>query len=241
MAASSSSSQEDSFSDDDDSLMRYPHGVSAIFGKMELGVALPEEAPLTTIERERRQTEIELLADLLNGDKVVSGLKDLWFSERGKTVRTQMLKGDFAIGDPVKWEESERILTELVEEDRTYLEPYVRLSKLYLLQARINQAEAICKQVLLLRPWHFVAIETMIAVYAAKGDSKKVRQWSQRRLPTPSDKERRKEWVERALYDARASITRRETESQESSSLMATTENVDTFTSNETRGDSSWQ
>jgi hypothetical protein len=169
----------------------------------ELSVPIPTRPPLTTMERERRAAEIELLAELYNGDDALPGFKQLWFSERGVQLKEQLILGDNCIGKgPDYWAESEQLLTKLCHEDPSFLEPFVRLAKLYCLQARFDEAEVLSKYILLLKPYHFVALETMVATYAAKGHVKSARFWSTKRLPTPSSRDRRNEWVERALQDA---------------------------------------
>ena len=89
-------------------------------------------------------------------------------------------------------------------DDPTYIEPYVRLSKLYCLQGRFNESRNICQHVLTYRPWHYVALETMVAVNLAidDDDNQKLMLWASRRLPTPSQGELRKKWVEQAIEDS---------------------------------------
>jgi hypothetical protein len=169
----------------------------------KLSVPLPTRPPLTTMERERRAAEMELLAELYNGDDIIPGFQELWFSERGVQVQEQLILGDNCIGrGPDYWAESEQILTKLCHEDPSCLEPYVRLAKLYCLQARLDEAEVLSKHILLFKPYHFVALETIVATYAAKGQVQSARFWATRRLPTPPSRDRRNEWVERALEDA---------------------------------------
>jgi hypothetical protein len=169
----------------------------------KLSVPFPTRPPLTTMERERRAAEMELLAELYNGDDAIPGFKELWFSERGVQEQEQLILGDNCIGrGPDYWAESEQVLTKLCHDDPSFLEPFVRLAKLYCLQARLDEAEVLSKHILVFKPYHFVALETMVATYAAKGQVKSARFWSTKRLPTPSSLDRRNEWVERALHDA---------------------------------------
>lgn len=171
----------------------------------KLSVPLPTRPPLTTMERERRAAEMELLAELYNGDDALPGFKELWFSERGVQEQEKLILGDNNIGKgPGFWTESEQLLTKLCHDDPSFLEPYVRLAKLYCLQARFDEAEVLSKYILLIKPYHFVALETMVATYAAKGHVKSARFWSAKRLPNPSSPDRRNEWVERALQDAQS-------------------------------------
>jgi hypothetical protein len=169
--------------------------------------------PLTTMERERRRFEIELLSRLYTGDDAISEFKALWFFERGSEMQSQLFKADFAIGNPKNWEESENILNDLIRSDPTFLEPKVRLSKLCCLQGRFDDSLRLAQEVLELRPWHFVVLDTMVAVYTGKGNTDMAQMWASRRLPTPSQREKRKLWVDRALRDAKEVLARLEEQS----------------------------
>ena len=75
-------------------------------------------------------------------------------------------------------------------------------------------------QVLDFKPWHFVALETMVAVSTAQRDDTMIALYKSRRLPPPSQgAKRRRQWVERALQDA-ASIMRRMQEKQEQLDML---------------------
>ena len=168
-----------------------------------LQVPLPKETPfLTTMERRRRETERHLLADLSNGDDVIPEFKKLWFSERGPLVEEMMHKAENDIGHPKTWSDAEDMLTQLIKDDPTYLEPYVRLSKLYCLQGRFQESETICQQVLCLRPWHFVALQTMVVINVGNSNLQGVKTWDSNRLPAPSCYDQRKAWVKKAVKEA---------------------------------------
>jgi hypothetical protein len=164
----------------------------------------PYYPPLTQSELENRKAEMLLIARLLSkGDKAIAEFKHHWFSERGEEAKATLVKADFNIGKgPDYWPEAEVSFLKLVADDPTFLEPKVRLSKLYCLQAEFSEAEKLSQQVLDSKPWHFVAIETMVAVSTAQGKTTLAELWKSRRLPNPSQAERRNEWVERALLDA---------------------------------------
>lgn len=153
----------------------------------------------TTAELMRRQTERRLIKQLLKGDEAIAELRRLWFSERGKQVQDKMYTAERAIGNPQNWTVAQSILEELVMDDPTYVEPFVRLSKLYCLQGRFEESQKICQAVLEIRPWHFVASETMAALSRVQVIEK---EHLIKRLPTPSQKELRKSWVEQALEDS---------------------------------------
>jgi hypothetical protein len=187
---------------------------SSILRHAALNIPLPQKAPfLTTMEQKRREIEQLLLKQLLHGDEVISQFKKLWFSERGPDVEKIMYQAEMGIGlGPTKWNETCEVLEALIRQDPTYIEPFVRLSKLYCLQGRLVESKMICQQVLSLKfkPWHFVALETMVAIHTAllqENDDdfvqeEEVQHWSSRRLPRPDKKEERKQWVERALENA---------------------------------------
>jgi hypothetical protein len=155
----------------------------------------------TTAELMRRQTERRLLKQLLHGDEAIAELRKLWFSERGLAVQEQMYMAEAAIGNPQNWTLAESILETLIHADPTYIEPFVRLSKLYCLQGRFEESGRMCQAALENRPWHYVALETMAAVSLVEQKEKNKEQPS-KRLPTPSKKDLRKQWVEQAVEDS---------------------------------------
>ena len=171
-----------------------------------LKVPLPVPPAWTAVERKRRRIERDLIAQLLvrpdgdggvGGDEAIRGghFRRLWFSERGFSVERVMERADLDAGKPETWPDAESALVSLIRDDPTYVEPYVRLSKLYCLQQRFDESKALALAALELRPWHFVALETMVAVHTAQRNELEARLWDAKRLPKPSDPERRKEWV----------------------------------------------
>ena len=164
---------------------------------------MPQPPKFTTLEIKRRESERRLLKQLLNGDDAIAELRKLWFGERGMETEQLLYEADAGIGHPSNWTLAESILEELIEDDPTYIEPFVRLSKLYCLQGRFEESRIMCDSALIYRPWHYVALETMVACYLAQGqDNQQLVEWAKKRLPTPSHKELRKQWVEQAIKDS---------------------------------------
>jgi len=173
-----------------------------------LSVDLPRRPPLTSIERERRLAEIDLLKRLRDGDQeAISDLWSLWFSERGPKAESWLKEADELMGGNVRDQiEAERILRSLIEEYGVYFaEPVNRLATLYFSQGRMEEALALNKIVLAVKPWHVGALSHIVTVYEALGDSMNARAWAKFRLPnfspTGSNK-RRERWVEQAISDA---------------------------------------
>jgi tetratricopeptide (TPR) repeat protein len=168
-----------------------------------------EFPPLTSMERERRKEEMHLLAKLYRDDKAITEFQ--WFAERGPEVQALLTTANNNIGKgPDHWPEAQAILLDLIKRDASFLEPQVRLSKLYCLQGRFDEAATLSQQVLESKPWHFVALETMVAISTAQGNTVLTELWKSRRLPTPSQKEAREQWVDRALQDAEEILRRME-------------------------------
>ena len=176
-----------------------------------LDVALPPAPPLTTIERERREAEIQLLGRLTEGDESVSDLWTLWFGERGSESAQKLLKAEELTNDgPQSWARAEDILRALIEEHGVYwVEPVNRLATLYYMQGRLDEAETLNKVVLAVKPWHFGALSGIVMIYAAQADSEKARLWAASRLPTfaPTGANRRRiAWAEKAVQSAEESL-----------------------------------
>ncbi|KAL3930271.1 MAG: hypothetical protein SGARI_004531 [Bacillariaceae sp.] len=170
----------------------------------------PYYPPLTQVELEHRKAEMLLIAKLNQGDRpYIANLQNFWFSERGEDVKTLLRHADFGIGKgPEHWEETLLIFQDVIRQDPTFLEPQARYAKLLCLQGQFEEAALWAQKVLDSRPWHFVTIETMVAIHTAKGDSILAELWTERRLPNPSKPEARSQWVDRALADAEVILGR---------------------------------
>lgn len=169
--------------------------------------------------------EMELLSELCNGDEAVPKLKELWFSEHNgpprttsssrttettSTVEKLLKEASLCIGNPTQWNKSEEMLIQLINEYPSFIEPYVRLSKLYCLQQKFDTSKQLALQVLEMKPWHFVALQTMVTVAYATNDTSAYFMWQQRKLPPYNQLRERQEWVERALSDFSALMSKQE-------------------------------
>ena len=173
-----------------------------------LDVNLPPRPPLTTIERERRSTEIVLLAHLSEGDDVLSDLWNLWFAERGPKAARLLRQADDLINNGKEgWGEAEQILRALIEVHGVYFtEPLNRLATLYLLQGKLSEALTLNQMVLAVKPWHIGALSHIVMVYAGMGEHFMARQWATFRLPNVNMIRRRNRWVEKSVVDATAML-----------------------------------
>jgi tetratricopeptide (TPR) repeat protein len=176
-----------------------------------LDVVLPPASPLTTIERERRQAEIQLLAQLAEGDDSVADLWMLWFGERGSEAAKKLARAEELTNEsPLAWKQAEDTLRDLIQEYGVYwVEPVNRLATLYYMQGRLDEAETLCQIVLAVKPWHFGALSGIVMVYAAQADSENARLWAASRLPTfaPTGPNRRRiHWAEKAVASAQESL-----------------------------------
>lgn len=86
-----------------------------------LDVPIPPRPPLTSIERERRSAEIELLGHLTDGEEAVKEIYNLWFSERGAAA-SKLLQQARELMEQGREEqdEAESMLRALVDEYGVY-------------------------------------------------------------------------------------------------------------------------
>jgi hypothetical protein len=174
-------------------------------------VVMPPAPLLTSIDRERREAEIQLLRQLEYGDDSLSDLWTLWFQERGSDAAARLLEAEVLTGEgPTSWDEAEKLLRQLIEEYGVYWsEPVNRLATLYYMQGRMDEAETLCKIVLSVKPWHFGALSGIVMIYAGARDSQSARLWASRRIPTfaPAGNNRRRAgWVQHAVREAMESL-----------------------------------
>jgi hypothetical protein len=175
------------------------------------GVVMPPAPLLTSIDRERREAEIQLIRQLEHSDDSLSDLWTLWFQERGSEAAARLVEAESLTGQgPTSWDEAEKLLRQLIEEYGVYwAEPVNRLATLYYMQGRMDEAETLCKIVLSVKPWHFGALSGIVMIYAGSRDSQSARLWASRRIPTfaPAGNNRRRAgWVQHAVREAMESL-----------------------------------
>ena len=176
--------------------------ISAVFSGTD--IPLPIQSPnyilTSVVEKQRRERERSLLAQVQDGDEAIKELRILWGSQSGNDLNEELLyEASRGIGDPRLWETSREMLEKLTRENPTFLEPFARLSKLYCLMGRFEDSQTIALEVLKLKPWHILAIETMVATSYALNQIESSLHWASQRMPPPSQTEKRKEWVRRAI------------------------------------------
>lgn len=186
---------------------------------------LPPLPPLSTIERDRREVEIQLLEKLATQDSVKE-LWDLWYSERGGLALARLQQADQLMGDPTSWQDCETSLLQLIDEYSIYfVEPVNRLATLYYLQGKYQESYQLCRLILLkLKPWHVGALAGMVQVCVNRGNREEARYWATKRLPgsvagssfPPFDTSngpvnpRRSEWVQEMVNVAKKMLAKAE-------------------------------
>ena len=158
-----------------------------VLGKPLRDALLAKESrrPLTTMERERREAEIQLLSRLSQTDEPQDDLWNLWFHERGTKPAKVLRQAESFMTNPTLWHQSEKLLLELVAQyGITWAEPVNRLATLYYMQGRLFESEKLCRVVLSIKPWHFGALSGLVMVYASMHEIDKAKEWAARRLPT---------------------------------------------------------
>ena len=192
--------------------------------------SLPSLPPLSTIERDRRQAEIQLLKQLQHvsaGDEAMKNLWDLWYSERGGLALARLQQADQLMGDPTSWQDCETSLLQLINEYGIYfVEPINRLATLYYLQGKHEDSYQLCRLILLkLKPWHVGALAGMVQICINRGDRDEARFWAKKRLPSSvagssfppfldasngPQNPRRAEWIEKMVEEAKRMLVKAE-------------------------------
>jgi hypothetical protein len=173
---------------------------------------------LSTIARERREVEIELLQSLEHNDQeAVENLWNLWYSERGPKAHSELLDIEQTLfSDPSRWPRAEARLNAMMDEyDLHFCEPVNRLATLYFMQGRYEESKTLCEIVLKQKPWHFGALSGIVMVCVGLQDHAGARKWAARRLPPlvpdgTTDNRRRVEWTKRAVEDSKRALREEE-------------------------------
>lgn len=181
--------------DNDDNVQALP-----VTRRISLPRQLPNDILNSIEEQQRRERERLLIAKIQEGDKAILELRQLWSLQSGNCREEELLnQAAKGIGDPRSWQESKEILERLTIQNPTFLEPFARLSKLYCLMGRLEDSQIMALEVLKLKPWHFIAIETMVATSYALSKIQTSLYWASRRMPPPSQTAKRREWIQRAI------------------------------------------
>lgn len=198
--------------------------------KNEADIKLPPPPPLSTIERDRRNAEIQLLKGLDVTDEASSELWTLWYSERGATAKKKLEVADSLMGNPQAWKITEKVLREIIDEYGIYfVEPLNRLATLYFLQSKFEESYKLCLVILKVKPWHFGALSGIVQVCIGMGDRDGARDWAIKRLPNivagdsfppfatdGPQNPRRKEWVDEQVAFAEKQLKNIERETKRS-------------------------
>jgi len=192
--------------------------------------SLPKPPPLSTIERDRRLVEIQLLQCLADGDDSIEHLWKHWYSERGKKAKLLLEETDNMLNDPSSWMQCEQSLIELIDEYGIYfVEPVNRLATLYFLQGKVLISFKLCQMILSVKPYHIGALSGIVQLCLGLRDPNAAREWAEKRLPSivhNNDKDetegkpqpespRRIEWVERAVASAKEELEEAERRTKE--------------------------
>ena len=185
--------------------------------------------PLTSIGRERMETEITLLESLTSSDDGLAELWNLWYNARGPQAAKDLMATEslVAMGQAAGWKQAEeRLRTIVAKEGLYFVEPINRLATLLFLQSRLEESLALCELVIKLKPWHFGALSGIVMVHQGLQDNRKMLEWAAKRMPPlPQNKqeevqqeeqqlqmgiETRQTWVYRMVDKATAALLREE-------------------------------
>lgn len=173
----------------------------------ELLSATKPKRPLTSIGRERKQTEIQLLESLEKNDEIVDRLWSIWYNERGP-LAAQELYFALELMDNRHWDQAEERLRALVSEHGPYwAEPINALATLKFITGRLEESRDLCLAVLREKPWHFGALSGIVMVYEGLHDTAKAQTWAAQRLPPLESPKRRRDFVQRAVRNANQALT----------------------------------
>mmetsp|Transcript_32252 Transcript_32252/g.78438 ORF Transcript_32252/g.78438 Transcript_32252/m.78438 type:complete len:332 (-) Transcript_32252:186-1181(-) len=166
---------------------------------------LPPPPPLSTIERDRRTAEIELLKGLDVTDDFSSELWTLWYSERGVTAKKKLEVADSLMDQQRTWKKTEEVLREIIDEYGIFfVEPLNRLATLYYLQSKYEESYRLCLVILKIKPWHFGALSGIVQVCIGMGDR------------DGPQNPRRKEWVDKQVAAAEEQLKKIERDTKKS-------------------------
>ena len=195
--------------------------------------------PFTTVMKQRRIQEIQLLKELEYSDDVIPSLWKLWSMEKGTSNAVLLLQAEQYMSTG-EFELAQQLLQSLIQtHGMHWVEPMNKLATLYYMTGQYQKSKELCLLVLQVKPWHFGALSGIVLVCTAMKDVTGARVWADRRLPPlvpiHTSGDRRSQWVQRAVQDAKESLDR---------AIVENTWNIGAFSWNEMEDverNSSWQ
>eukprot|EP00523_Entomoneis_sp_CCMP467_P010277 CAMPEP_0168736978 /NCGR_PEP_ID=MMETSP0724-20121128/10144_1 /TAXON_ID=265536 /ORGANISM="Amphiprora sp., Strain CCMP467" /LENGTH=359 /DNA_ID=CAMNT_0008784203 /DNA_START=29 /DNA_END=1108 /DNA_ORIENTATION=+ len=190
--------------------------LSSLEAPLRVALSSSAQVPLTAMEIERREMEIELLRELENGDEVTEDIWNLWYHE--KNEGKLLIEIERFTSTPATWEKAEDCLRDIiVKYGLSWIEPLNRLATLYYMQGRLHESQQLCELILHHKPWHFGALSGIVMVHASLNESYKAREWASLRMPSWGNghSRRRQAWVDTAVEQARAQLEQRQEQGQQ--------------------------
>jgi hypothetical protein len=168
--------------------------------------------PLTTVMKQRRMQEIQLLKELEYSDDAIPSLWKLWSMEKGPPNAVLLLQAEQYMSTG-EFELAQQLLQSLIQTHGIHwAEPMNKLATLYYMTGQHQKSKELCLLVLQVKPWHFGALSGIVLVCTAMKDVTGARFWADRRLPPMvpihTSGDRRSQWVQRAVQDAKERLDR---------------------------------
>ena len=168
-----------------------------------------EKYLLTSIGRERRVAEIQLLSALgtVSDDDdeceyALEELQSLWSAERGQSPKRDLDKADKLFQQGLLPEAEERLIKLIEQQGVYFVEPLHRLSMIYYLQKDFPKARALAELVLKHKPYHAYGLSNLVRILDALHLRDDAIQWASKRFATSKHPNRRLLWARRSTQKA---------------------------------------
>lgn len=137
--------------------------------------------PLTSVERQRRQVELQLIDSLRESDDALDELMHLWITERDAESATMILQMQESCSKGLV--EEEWALREMMTRYPTWAEPVIRFATVLYYKGRTEESYEVALQALRLKPWHYEAPQLLVLLALRVQDRVQALFWARRGLP----------------------------------------------------------
>jgi len=189
-------------------------------------------------------------------DSLLERLQNSWNLERGSNAAKELEiinkylqryhngdeSNDISNNSLLKLAE-DRLHALINDHDPFWVEPLHRLSMVYYLQGRLEEAQQFEEWVLSVKPWHIPALSNLVRIAEAQKNAPLAIQWASRRLPNvySNGGHRRIAWFQGALQQARTMLAEDEERTQRRRDIMLLSLNNNNLFNNKSLNDDKQQ
>jgi hypothetical protein len=170
------------------------------------------EKLLTPSSRLYRENEMRMLSYMIDNEASEEALLHYWTTEYELYDHNHRMamSNHINLNDPREVELKSTMLESLCETFPNWAEPNFRLARIKYHSKHYEYAEHYAMKAIQLKPWNFEAIRLLVAIFLDSGNMHEAQLWYERQLPRCDEQEKRAQWVQNAINEARKQLNEAE-------------------------------